>query len=64
MWWITFRRGDVVILRATSLIHARMLAALSSDLVNPRILLRATAWTRSRRRLSPATELAECFRAH
>jgi hypothetical protein len=27
MWWLTFRRGDVVIVEASSLLHARMLAA-------------------------------------
>jgi hypothetical protein len=27
MWWLKFRTGDAVILRASSLIHARMVAA-------------------------------------
>ena len=27
MWWLTFRTGDAVIVRASSLIHARMIAA-------------------------------------
>ena len=27
MWWLTFRRGDVVIVEASSLVHARMHAA-------------------------------------
>jgi len=28
MWWLSFRDGTAVILRATSLLHARMLAAV------------------------------------
>jgi hypothetical protein len=27
MWWLTFRHGEVVIIDASSLVHARMLAA-------------------------------------
>jgi hypothetical protein len=29
MWWLTFLGGDVVIIEATSLAHARLLAALN-----------------------------------
>ena len=29
MWWITFRDGSAVIVEATSLLHARMLAAVN-----------------------------------
>ena len=28
MWWLSFRDGTVVVMRATSLLHARMLAAI------------------------------------
>jgi len=28
MWWLSFRDGTAVIMRATSLLHARMLAAI------------------------------------
>ena len=29
MWWLSFRGGDVVIMEAASLAHARLLAALN-----------------------------------
>jgi hypothetical protein len=27
MWWLSFRHGDVVVIKASSLVHARLLAA-------------------------------------
>jgi hypothetical protein len=29
VWWLTFRHGDVVIVEAASLVHARTVAALN-----------------------------------